>query len=165
MNRREMRPAGPANPFEGFMLFVCALQGFLVISNLARPASIMLLLPQGFRIAWASLLMFGGLVALCGLYWPGNPFTGVEVKRVGLLACAFPSLAYGIALFALGEVAFVAGVQSFMLAVACLWRVVQVSGALKSARKRITDSEPHLELSIEPHLDPLRDYVQRQERG
>lgn len=165
MNRRDMRPAGPANPFEGFMLFVCGLQGFLVISHLAKPASIMLLLPEGFRIMWATLLMFGGMVALCGLYWPGNPFTGVEVKRVGLLACAFPSLAYSIALFALGQVAFVAGVQSFMLAVACLWRVVQVSGALRSARKRITDVEPHLELSIDYDLDPLRDYVHRHERG
>lgn len=153
MNKNELRPAGPANPFEGFLLFVCVLQGFMVLSGAAKPASILTLLPYGFRTVWAGLLLFGGLIALAGLYWPGNPFTGVEVKRVGLLTCAFPTLAYSLALFGLGSIGFVAGTQSLIFAAACFWRVLQVTQALKEARHRINGVEPHLPLDIDPAFD------------
>lgn len=158
MNRFEFRPAGPANPFEGFLLLVCAIQGFLVQTGAAKPTSILALLPNGFRLMWAGLLFFGGLVALSGLYWPGNPFTGVEVKRVGLLACAFPTLAYSLVLFSLGNAAFVVATQSLLFAAACFWRIYQVSQALKAARQRINDTEPHLPLDIDPlyDADPTR---------
>lgn len=153
MNRFEFRPAGPANPFEGFLLFVAVIQGFLVLSGTAKPTSLLALLPDGFRLMWAGLLFFGGMVSLAGLYWPGNPFTGVEVKRVGLLACAFPTLAYALALFNLGSVGIVAGTQSLLFAAACFWRIHQVGRALNSARQRINDTEPHLPLDIDPMFD------------
>lgn len=158
MNSLDFRPAGPANPFEGFLLFVCVIQGFLVLTGAAKPTSMLALLPNGFRLMWAGLLFFGGLIALSGLYWPGNPFTGVEVKRVGLLACAFPTLAYSLVLFSLGSAAFVVGTQSLLFAVACFWRIHQVSQALRAARQRINDTEPHLPLDIDPlyDADPTR---------
>lgn len=156
----EIRPAGPANPFEAFLLAVIALQGFLVLAGLSKPASIVSLLPNTFRIIWALLMLVGGVTSLAGLYWPGTPFTGCEVKRVGLIASGFGALAYGVALLSLGSSAWVAASTSFFFASACVVRHWQVGRALRQARYRIVrivDGEtiqiaPALPLTPEPTL-------------
>lgn len=158
--RYEIRPAGPANPFEGFLLAVVALQGFLVLSGLSKPASMVALLPPAFRVIWGLLLLAGGLMSLFGLYWPGSVFTGCEIKRVGLIAAGFGAFAYGIALLTIGPTAYLAASTSLVFSIACLVRHWQVGRALRQARYRIVravdgdviELAPALPLTPEPAL-------------
>lgn len=148
----EIRPAGPANPFEAFLLAVLVLQGALVLGGVSRPASIVSLLPNGFRIVWAGLMLVGGVLSLAGLYWPGSQFTGCEVKRVGLIASGFGALAYAVALLSIGQSAWVAASTSFFFALACVVRHWQVGRALKQARYRIVRTVEGDDIRLAPAL-------------
>lgn len=137
--RKKERPAGPANPFEAFMLSLCLLQGLLVLTGAARPTSMMEALPHPVRLTWAALLFCGGTLAVSGLYWPLDPFTGVEVKRVGMIAAGFGTLAYGVALLlSYGPPGLLAATSNFAFTAACLTRVVQVTRGLRVARIRMS---------------------------
>lgn len=159
--RYEIRPAGPANPFEAFLLAVVALQGFLVLTGLSKPQSMIDLLPPVFRFVWGMLLLVGGSLSLSGLYWPGSVFTGCEVKRVGLIAAGFGSFAYSVALCTLGPAAWLAASTGFFFSLACVVRHWQVGRSLKQARHRIVravegdtviELAPNLPLTPEPSL-------------
>jgi hypothetical protein len=135
------RPAGPANPFETLVLAACATSGWAVLSHTAQPTSLQALLPPWLRVAWGALLLVGGLLTVFGLYWPDH-FTGIEIKRVGLVAAAAATLAYGTALLTIGPVGFVAATGNIATGIACIVRVVQVSRALTAARGRMTAMRP-----------------------
>lgn len=130
------RPAGPVNPFELYLLAVCALQGWVVLTNIANPPSVQAVLPPILRILWGSLLLIGGVFSVSGLYW-WHPFTGIEIKRVGLVAAAGGTLTYGIALIFLGPIGYVGAAYNLFFCTACIVRVGQVSRALTHARRRV----------------------------
>ena len=133
---QRLRPAGPPNPFEAFLLAVCAVQGWAVLTNTAQPPSVQALLPPWLRTVWGVLLLTGGVLSVSGLYWT-DPFTGVEIKRVGLVAAAGGTLAYGVALLTVGSPGLLASATNFGFAAACIVRTWQVSRALNAARGRI----------------------------
>lgn len=121
------------------MFAIALLQGLLVLTGAARPTSMIEALPPLIRYTWATLLCMGGAVALAGLYWPLDPFTGVEVKRVGMIAAGFGTLAYGVALLlAYGSTGLLAAGSNLAFTAACLTRVVQVSRGLPAARIRMS---------------------------
>lgn len=131
------RPAGPANPFEAGLLIVCTIQGFWVLTGLATPSSIQLSLGPGLRFVWALLLFLGGGASILGLWWPYDPVDGVLIKRVGLLAAAGGTFAYGLALVFIGPVGFVVALYNIGFAVVCLIRAWQVSLALAVYRMHL----------------------------
>lgn len=131
-----IRPAGPANPFETLVLAACATSGWAVLSHTAQPTSLQALLPPWLRVAWGILLLVGGLLTVFGLYWRDH-WTGIEIKRVGLVAAATATLAYGTALLTIGPVGFVAAAGNLATGIACIIRVWQVTNALKAARGRM----------------------------
>ena len=138
--RRHMdRPAGPANPFEAGLLLVCWLQGASVVLGFAQPNSIQESLGPGLRFVWALLLFLGGGAAVIGLWWPWDPIDGVLVKRLGLLAAAGGTLAYGLALAFLGPIGFVAAAYNIGFAIVCLVRAWQVSVALAVYRSHLVN--------------------------
>ena len=57
------------------------------------------------------MLLCGGAIALMGLFGPGDPCSGIEVKRVGLVVLGTATAAYGVALCLLGPVGVVAGLD------------------------------------------------------
>lgn len=131
------RPAGPVNPFEAFLLAICAVQGWAILSRTAQPPSLLALLPPGLRIVEGVLLLAGGVLSVSGLYWL-NPLTGIEIKRVGLVCAGGATLAYGVAILVVNPVGgFVVAVTNLGFAAACAVRIWQVSRALRSARGRI----------------------------
>jgi hypothetical protein len=83
------------------------------------------------------LLFFGGGASIIGLWWPWDPIDGVLIKRVGLLAAAGGTLAYGLALAFLGPLGFVAALYNLGFAVVCLIRAWQVSVALAVYRSHL----------------------------
>lgn len=125
------------NPFESFLLFIAVLQGWLVLSGVAQPTALQQVLGTNLRILWASLLLFGGAVALAGLHWPADLMTGFEVKRVGLLACGTATLTYGLALLMLGPQGYVAAVIQVAFAAACFVRIAQVTRRIRRVRAHL----------------------------
>jgi hypothetical protein len=130
------RPAGDPNPFEEFILGVCVLQGCSVLAG-AVPPTMGTALEPGLLLVWAALMILGGVLSIAGLYWPGDPITGVEVKRVGFVAAGTASLTYGVALALAGPQAFVAAFLSLAFALACARRFIQVTRKIKGQRRRI----------------------------
>jgi hypothetical protein len=63
--------------------------------------------------------------------------TGVEIKRVGLVATGLASLAYGVALLLLGPVGLNVALANFAFSTACFTRTVQVTRRIRGARRRI----------------------------
>lgn len=135
--RRQLRPLGEPNPFEVYLLLASVLVGVLVLAHGAAPASITSLLPPWLRTIWAVMLCCGGVTALAGLYWPGAPFTGVEVKRVGLSAVAFGSLAWGTAAAFYGAIGIPTAISNVAFALACAARIVQVSRRIRFTRAHL----------------------------
>lgn len=132
------RPAGPANPFEAFLLIVCILQGLGVLTGTARSAAMTALLPHPMRIAWAVLLLFGGTLAVAGLYWPWDPIDAIFIKRLGLIAAGGGTFAYGVAIItSVGPPGFIVAASNLGFALACADRVYQVSVALQRFRAHV----------------------------
>lgn len=138
------RPAGPINPFELYLLAVCAIQGVAVLLRVVRPASIETALspPAGLRVMWAILLIVGGVAGTAGLLW-ADPFTGVEIKRIGLIAAGFGTLAYGAALIAFGPQGWFAAGFNLAFAAACAVRTIQVTSRLTAARTQVAHLRTH----------------------
>lgn len=138
--RDRYRPAGDANPFEGFLLLAALAQGATVLTGVAAPTSVIAALPPGLVVLWAVLLLAGGGLALAGLYWLGDPFLGVEIKRVGLIGAAVGALVYASAASLLGASGVAVAIYNMLFAVACIVRVFQVSRRLRWAREHMTES-------------------------
>jgi hypothetical protein len=132
------RPTGEANPFEVCMLLACTVSGTSVLVGIAQPRSVSDALTPVLLKVWAVLMAAGGLSSLMGLFWPGDPFTGVEVKRVGLIAVGSGCLIYGCAATLLGSAGFAVATVNLLLAAACLYRTFQVSKRLRLARSHLT---------------------------
>jgi hypothetical protein len=154
-----VRPTGPPNPFEGWVLVVCVLQGVSVLTGITKPNSIDALLPHGLHVMWAVLLLFGGLAAVGGLYWPGNPVDALLIKRIGLFAAGMGTLAYGFALLTIWPTGLIAALANLGLAAACFHRIFQISTALRNYRTglqmitAIATASAATALPLDPHGD------------
>jgi hypothetical protein len=135
---------GDPNPFEAYMFAACVLQGFAVLVGAARPTSIEQAVPLALRVVWAGLLLIGGAAVLAGLYWPGNPLTGVEIKRPGLVAVGGATLAYGVALVPFGAAGMVVAIANVSFAIACAVRVRQVTRRVRAVRSHLVDARRRL---------------------
>jgi hypothetical protein len=134
---RPARPTGDPNPFEAWLFAACAVQGVALLVGWADPTSIQQALPPLFRTVWAVMLALGGTAVIVGLYWPWDPFTGVEIKRPGLVACAAATLAYSIALLPYGAAGLMVSVFNASFAVACIVRVRQIARRMHQAREQL----------------------------
>jgi hypothetical protein len=112
------------------LLLVCLIQGARRARVRAAELDPGRLSGPALRFVWALLLFFGGAASIIGLWWPWDPIDGVLIKRVGLLAAAGGTLAYGLALAFLGPLGFIAAAYNIGFAVVCLIRAWQVSVAL-----------------------------------
>jgi hypothetical protein len=138
------RPTGEPNPFEAYMFAACVVQGAALLTGAARPTSIEQALPLQLRVVWATLLLLGGVAVLVGLYWPGSPMTGVEIKRPGLVAVGGAALAYGLALLPFGAAGMVVAIANVSFALACAVRVWQVTRRVRAVRRNLIDTRRRL---------------------
>lgn len=134
--REYLSKENPTDPAEPFLLILCALQGYLFMAGVARPESLIATLTLPWRNLWASLLLFGGLLALLGIYWKGDATTGFEFRRVGLCACATSSLTYGAILVLIGPKGYLAAVLQLGFAVVCLIRIGQITWRIRGIREK-----------------------------
>lgn len=131
------RVAGYPNPFEAYLLVASVAQGVVVAVGHGRSQAAEAALGAlgWMHWVWAALMTVGGLVALVGLYWPADPFTAVEIKRIGLIMTGFGASIYAVALWSLGGRGLLAGVSAVALTVACAVRAIQVTRLLKHAEQ------------------------------
>jgi predicted MFS family arabinose efflux permease len=131
------RPAGPPNPFESFLLGVCVVQGAAAVIGFSQPAAFEGSFPPWVHRAWGVILLLGGVAAVVGLYWPGDPVDGVLIKRVGLVALAGVTIAYGIAGLATPTRLFVGATFNLAFGIACIIRIRQVTAAISALRRQL----------------------------
>lgn len=130
-----VRLTGEPNIFQTFILLAAAVTGGSYLSGLRTPDSISQTLPRCPIVIWEVLLFAGGTFALAGMYWPGRVFTGVVLKRAGLVGVAGGLLAYALSAWTVfGERALWLVIWNVLLAGACLVRAAQVTRALRAAR-------------------------------
>lgn len=64
----EHLPAGViARPIEWFVAILCLVSGATIVTGLATPQSVAVLLPDEVYLGWGVALVFGGLGLTCGL--------------------------------------------------------------------------------------------------
>lgn len=132
------RPAGPPNPFEAFLLIAAMIQGVAAIARFSQPVAFEAVFPPWVREAWGCILFLGGVASVAGLYWPWDPVDGVLIKRVGLVALAGVTIAYGVAgLFSAPARLFVGSTFNIAFGIACIVRVRQVSDAIRDLRAEL----------------------------
>jgi hypothetical protein len=132
------RPTGPPNPFEACLLGACVVIGAATAVGFAQPPAFEATLPAWGRLLWGGLMLVGGVAAVAGLYWPGDPVDGVLIKRGGLITLAPLTLAYGLAGLAdVPAARFVASTFAIAFAVACVLRVRQVTVAIKGLHSQL----------------------------
>lgn len=134
-----LRPAehvtGPPNPFEAFLLFACLVQGSNVLLGGPRPNSITGALPNWMQLLWGAMVAIGGGLAITGLYWRGNKYTGAEIKRIGFAAAGGAALVYGLALLTIGPSGTTAAISNLAFVCACAVRWWQVGRAIVRERQ------------------------------
>jgi hypothetical protein len=132
------RPTGPPNPFEAVAFATSIVIGIAAATGYARPAAFHNILPAWGRIVWGVLMAVGGIAAVAGLYWPGDPVDGILIKRVGMVALGPSMIAYGLAgLFTDPSTRIVASLFAIALGVACIWRTRQVTAAIAGLHRQL----------------------------
>lgn len=122
------------DPAEPFLLGIASLQGYLSLTGIARPESLIAVLDPQWRNLWASFLLFGGLIALLGINWKGEATTGLEFRRVGLCGCMTSSLTYGVVLACVGPKGYLAATLQLGFVLVCLIRTGQITWKIKHVR-------------------------------
>lgn len=120
----------PRNGLVIYLLVVAVMSGTGFLFGTPTAGSIESELPPLARYVWGAMLTVGSACALIGMFWPGDPRTGLLVKRFGFVCLVFAALIYGTVLW------LNAGVSGFLVwgsvygfAAACAeraWRVEQM---------------------------------------
>lgn len=120
----------PRNGLVIYLLVIAVMSGLGFLSGTPTAGSIEAELPPLARYAWGAMLTVGAAGALTGMFWPGDPRTGLLVKRFGFVSLVFAALVYGTVLWASAGVrAFLVWGSVYGFAMACAeraWRVDQM---------------------------------------
>jgi hypothetical protein len=137
MRRLKPDPIGdPRNPLAVYLLTLALLSGALIVSGVPSDD---VELPGHARLAWGCVLTFGSLNALTGMFWQGDPRTGLMLKRVGFLSLVIAAVVYAVALGLLfGGVAFLSSAILLGFAWACALQYRRVNGVIRRII-RLTD--------------------------
>jgi hypothetical protein len=77
-----------------FMLALCVTSGLATVVGEPAANSIEATLPEATTLVWGGMLLVGGLGALVGMFWQGDPRTGLVAKRFGYTSLCLASLIY-----------------------------------------------------------------------
>ncbi|MGW0432869.1 hypothetical protein ACWDV4_10030 [Micromonospora sp. NPDC003197] len=135
------------HPFEA-MLFVAALVcGVLLIVAGFQPPSIDVAMPPVVEVIWEVGLVLVGVGGLLGISWPGHLVTGIGIELGAMVLLGTTTAMYSIAvLIVSGRLALIAGAFIGAVAVASLWRSLQI---LRDLRKLLHASEQNLLADVE----------------
>jgi hypothetical protein len=136
MRRPHLRPDPlgiPRNPFQVYLLCLAILSGGLLAFGVTTSGSIEDSLPTFYATSWGLMLVFGSAAALAGMFWPGDPMTGLVVKRSGLVAVGIAATVYVVVLVLFfGMRASLAAGVTLGFAYACFWQVHQINRHIRA---------------------------------
>lgn len=121
----------PRNPLAVYLLCVAFVSGLSSALGFGTSRSIDDL-PHSVSLTWGTVLALGSAAALTGMFWQGDPRTGLVVKRFGYIALTFASLIYAtvlVATFLPG--AFMVAFFVYGFAAACAYRALVVNRAIR----------------------------------
>lgn len=127
------------NPLAIYLLCLCFISGALILVGMDTSRSIEDSLNPTLVLVWGGVLVFGSSLTLGGLFWQGDPRTGLVMKRVGLLSLAVAAVIYaGVIVWAFRVASiFPAGIV-LGFGAACFLQYRKVSGRIRQII-RITD--------------------------
>lgn len=131
-------PIGEArNPLAVYLLLLALISGVGLLLGTPTAGSIEATLPVWASKTWGGFLTVGGGCVLAGMYWPGDPRTGLVVKRFGFLALIVASSIYALVLLlAIGINAFLVAGIVLGFGVACTLQYLRVNRRIMKIRKR-----------------------------
>lgn len=102
----------PRNPLAIYLLVLCFISGLGILVGVSTSGSIESALPEYLAQVWGFMLAFGSSVSLAGMFWQGDPRTGLLVKRVGMLSLSIAAFIYAVVIVVAAGAAgaFVAGI-------------------------------------------------------
>jgi hypothetical protein len=126
---------GPINPFEAAVFLAVCTQGIAILTGVGDSSSVKGALAPTWAAIWATLYAVGGAFAFAGYVWVWDRWTGVEIKRVGLVAVGFGGLIYSLAAACMGTQGVPTAIIHISIAIACGIRVLQIRSRLNAARR------------------------------
>lgn len=124
------------HPFQFWAMLACAVTGG---GNLVHAhSSISHMLPGVTMMLWATIMLFGGVLAIAGAFLRDR-LSGLLLERFALGAITIGAAVYSVAIFSVVGLAGLAPeTLSFGVAVAAGWRIVHVTRELAILKKMIT---------------------------
>lgn len=121
-------PTGtPRHPLVVYLLSLALVSGVAQALGRTTARSVEDGLPPSVRLTWALILAGGSGLALAGMFWQGDPRTGLVLKRSGYLALASAAAIYSLVLLGtIGLAAALIGLTVAGFAAACAvaaWRI------------------------------------------
>lgn len=115
------------NPLQVYLLIIAFISGTGFLVGTPTAGSIEAALPPLARYVWGFMLTIGSGSALAGMFWQGDPRTGLVVKRFGFVSLALAAVIYGTVLVAhVGVGGFLVWGSVYGFSVACgerAWKV------------------------------------------
>lgn len=122
------------HPFQILLLAASAVSGAGSVFNFGPPASLLVYMPDYAVRMWGLINLIAGVLGLLGAVWPDR-IMGLIMERLALAALSFPTLIYGVLVYARnGSAAWTAAVFAIGFGVACIARGIQVSLELRRQR-------------------------------
>lgn len=117
------------NPFEIAIGILSVLIGvaFLLSGLHYTPRSAILILPDWLILAWAALLLGGGLAMIVGVTWRGTSGTGRAVERAGLALVISAWLTYAISIASISWHLWLGAAFGLTFSISCALRIVALN--------------------------------------
>lgn len=123
----------PRHPLVIYLLALTFLSGLANLLGEPTAESVETQLHPDIRLMWNVILTLGATTALAGMFWPGDPRTGLLLKRFGYMALSIAALAYALVLILLvGQGALFVGLIIGGFSVACGYATRQVNQAIRA---------------------------------
>jgi hypothetical protein len=124
----------PRNPWHVYLMVVCTILGAATAFGYTLSAALGDALVSPAERGFGVLMAYGGLMVLIGMFWQGDPRTGLIAKRVGYLALGIAAVIFGCAnIVAFGLRGVISAALTWGLAGLSLWQGWEV-------HKHITDA-------------------------
>lgn len=148
-NWDDPRPIDPLvasrHPFETYLLALSAVSGIPLLFGEPTSGTIDDALPPAMVLLWGSMLVFGSIIALVGLYWRGLSTTGLVLERAGLVGVGGASLIYSTAiLLTVGLEGLFSGCIISAFGLACFTQARRISFRLHDLMLQVNQAREDL---------------------
>lgn len=123
----------PRHALVVYLLGLCIISGLSNLLGEPTAGSVESTLRPEVQVTWSVILVLGGGASLVGMYWQGDPRTGLLMKRFGYMSLAIAAAAYaGVLILLVGDQARFIGGIVIGFAFACMYATWVVNKAIRA---------------------------------